>query len=63
MMPAVKVERDRVQKELREIENDIDSTFMLFKEMGGGSSSVTLVREKLEKLGERKKKLTAYRDD
>ena len=53
-------ERERVQKELKEIESDIDATFSLFTRMGQTTSSACLVKEKLEVLAVKKKKLTAY---
>ncbi len=53
-------ERERVQKELKEIENDIDATFSLFTLMGQTAGSAILVKEKLEVLAEKKKKLTIY---
>jgi site-specific DNA recombinase len=54
-------ERDRVQKELAVIENDIDSVFSLFSEMGKETQALGLVKEKLENLAEKKRKLTNYK--
>ena len=55
------MERDRVQKELSKIENDIDSVFSLFAEMGKDTQAASLVKEKLESLAEKKRKLTNYK--
>ena len=55
------MERDRVQKELSKIEYDIDSVFSLFAEMGKDTQAASLVKEKLESLAEKKRKLTSYK--
>lgn len=55
-------ERDRVHKELISIERDIDDAFKLHHQMESSQEVVALIRDKLEKLADRKKQLIAYRD-
>jgi len=55
-------ERDRVEKELVSLDRDIDSAFRLHSEMDKNPDILPLIREKLEKLAERKRKLGFFRD-
>ena len=54
------VEKERVQKDLMAVEKDIESVFQLHAEMAGNADIKIIIREKLEKLAERKRALTAY---
>ena len=54
------VERERIQKELSILEKDIESAFRLHAEMDKNPEVLALVRDKLEKLAERKRTLAAY---
>jgi site-specific DNA recombinase len=57
------VERDSIQKELNKIESDIESIFSLFADMGKESQGANLVKDKLEKLADKKRKLTNYKEE
>lgn len=57
------VERDRVQKELTQLEKDIDAAFRLYTEMSGTPDVAKMVHEKMEKLAERKRELLAFREE
>lgn len=54
------LEKDQVQKELIAIDKDIESVFKLHTEMSGNPEIKAVIREKLEKLAERKRALTTY---
>lgn len=54
------VEKDKAQKDLIATDKEIDSVFQLHTEMSGNSEIKAVIREKLEKLAERKRALTAY---
>jgi site-specific DNA recombinase len=56
-------ERDRVQRELVALDKDIESAFKLHLEMGSNQEVIALIKEKLEKLADQKKKLNHYRDE
>lgn len=56
-------ERDRVQKELVAVEREVESAFKLHMTMGDNPEVAALVKEKLEKMAEQKRKLTSYRND
>ncbi|MDZ4662532.1 MAG: recombinase family protein [Pseudomonadota bacterium] len=56
-------ERDRVQKDLVKLESDVEAAFSLFIEMGKDTQAASLVKEKLERLAEKKRKLTNYREE
>jgi len=56
------VEKEQAQKDLIAIDKDIDSVFQLHAEMSGNLEIKSVIREKLEKLAERKRALTAYLD-
>ena len=54
------VEKEQAQKDLVSIDRDIDSALQLHTEMSGSSEVKAIIREKLEKLAEKKRALTAY---
>jgi site-specific DNA recombinase len=63
MDSSLVAERDRVQKELAAIEKDIDGAFRLYSEMSGNPDVSKMIREKMEKLTERRKQLSSFRDE
>lgn len=56
-------EKVRIENELIKIENDIEAIFSLFTEVGKDSPSAKLINGKLEKLAEKKRKLTNYKTE
>lgn len=54
------LERERIQKELSILEKDIESAFRLYADMDKNPEALELVREKLEKLAEKKRGLAVY---
>ena len=54
------MEREQIQKDLNSLDREIDSVIQLHTEMAGSSDIKNVIREKLEKLAERKKALGIY---
>ena len=54
------MEREQIQKDLSSLDREIDSVIQLHTEMAGSSDIKNVIREKLEKLAERKKALGNY---
>jgi len=56
-------ERDRVEGDLAQLEKDIDAAFRLYSEMNGSPDVAKMVRDKLDQLAERKRRLLAFREE